>query len=166
MTACRIAKHNDHLSNDFVQIDRLPLWRSSTVERAISVDDTGRTVRLIDDFRQGLAGPFKLGRLASDPLPAGLGMYHDRGDRLLDLVSQRRSQFSHHAHSVDPRELLLELAQSLAFLFGPLAFGDIRYRPYQECPLRIFAGCTVRYNVNVFDGTIRHQQAMLGVEAA
>src|SRR6266481_1750903 len=166
MTVCRIAKHNDHPSNDFVQIDRLLLWRSSTVERAISVDDTGRTFRGINDSRQGMAGLFKLGRLASHPLQAGLSIERDRGDRLLDLVSQRRSKFSHHDHSVDPRQLSLEFAQSLAFLFGPLAFSDICYGPYEECPLRTFAGCTVRYSLNIFDGTIRHQQAMLGIEAA
>src|SRR5215470_15063827 len=137
MSICRIPKHNDHLSNDFVQIDRLPLWRSLTVERAISVDDTHRTFRGINDSRQGMADLFKLGRLAPHPVQACLGIDSDRGDRLLDLVSQRCRKFSHHAHSVDPRELSLELAQSLAFLFGPLAFGDVCYGPYKECPLRI-----------------------------
>src|SRR4029077_10975144 len=54
---------------------------------------------------------------------------------------------------------------SLSFPFGPLAFGNIRYGPYEKCPLRIFAGCTMRYNLNVFDGPIGYQQAMLGIEA-
>ena len=165
MTACHIAKHNDHFSNDFVQIDRLALPRSTTVERAISVDDTGRTLRVIDDAQQGLAGLFKLGRLALHPPQAGLRTDRDRGDRLLDLVGQRRRKFSHHAHSVDPREISFQLAQSLTFLFGPLAFGNICYGPYEECPVRIFAGCTMRYNLNVFDGPIGYQQAILAIEA-
>src|SRR5260370_27152233 len=98
MTVCRIAKHNDHLSNDFVQIDRLPLWRSSTVERAISVDDTGRTFRGINDSRQGMAGLFKLGRLASHPSQAWLRIYHHPGDPLLYLMSQPPRQFSPPSH--------------------------------------------------------------------
>jgi hypothetical protein len=40
-------------------------------------------------------------------------------------VTQRCSQFSHHAHAVDAGEIGLQLAQSFALLFRALAFGDI-----------------------------------------
>ena len=48
-----------------------------------------------------------------------------RGDRLHDLVTQRCSQFSHHAHAVDAREIFFQLAQSFALLVGALAVRDV-----------------------------------------
>src|SRR5579864_3887782 len=122
MTARCIAKHDDHLPNNLVQIDWLSSRFTSTVEQAIAVDDTGGTFRIIDDSRQRSAGLFKAGWFASDPLQAGLGIERDPGNRLLDLVSQRRRQFSHHAHTVDAREISLQLAQSPTLLLGAFAF--------------------------------------------
>jgi hypothetical protein len=40
--------------------------------------------------------------------------------------------------------------------FGPLALGDISYRPCEENALRIFAACAMRYDSKVFDTTIGH----------
>src|SRR5271166_1807577 len=84
------------------------------------------------------------------------------GDRLLDFVSQRGGQFSHHAHAVHIREICLELAQSFALFLGAFALSNIRYRTYEDQTLRIFAGQAMSYGLNVFDGTVGHQQAMFG----
>jgi hypothetical protein len=50
MTVRQIAEHNDHLSNDLVQVDQLGLRHPSPVESAISVDDAGGPVYVVDDF--------------------------------------------------------------------------------------------------------------------
>src|ERR1700758_294953 len=125
MAVRRIVQQNDHLSYDFVYVDQLVLGCPSPVERAISLDNAGGTVYVIGNSRYGLASLFNLGWLTLQPSQAGSGIYCGRGDRLPDLVTQRCSQFSHHAHAVDAREIRLQLAQSFALLLGALAFGDV-----------------------------------------
>ena len=58
-------------------------------------------------------------------------------------------------------EIRLELAQSFALFFGALALGDIRYRAYEDKPLRIFAGQAMSHGLSIFDSAVGHQQAML-----
>src|SRR6266478_5243455 len=125
MTARRIEQQNDHLSNDFVEVDQLALRRPSPVERAISLDDAGGTLYVVDNSRYPLASLLNLGWLALQPWQAGSGIYCGCGYRLPDLVTQRCSQFSHHTHAVDAREICLQLAQSFALLFSAPAFGDV-----------------------------------------
>jgi hypothetical protein len=52
-------------------------------------------------------------------------------------ISPSSSQFSHHAHAVDARELSLQLAQDLPFLFGALALSDVTRRAQEDEILRI-----------------------------
>ena len=109
-----------------------------------------------------LACFFHIGWITTQPSHAGVGVYNGGGDRLLDFVSQRSRQFSHHAHAVHACEICLQLAQSFALFFGAFALSDIRYRTYEDQTLRIFAGQAMGHGLNVFDGAVGHQQAMLG----
>ena len=68
-----------------------------------------------------------------------LAFYDGGGDRLLDFVSQRGGQFSHHADAVHVSEICLELAQSFALFFGTFALSNIRYCTYKDQILRILA---------------------------
>src|ERR1700730_4054984 len=125
MMVRRIVQQDDHLSNDYIQVDQLALRRPSPVERAISVDDAGGTVYIGDNSRYALASLSNLRCLTLQPSQAGSGIHCGRSDGLHDLVTQRCSQFSHYTHAVDAREISLQLAQSFALLVGAFAFGDV-----------------------------------------
>src|SRR5258708_23784994 len=105
MTTRRIAKHTDHLLDDHVQIDRLPLWRPSTVERPISVDDIVRAFHVIDNPGESLAGLLDLGWFAAGPSQAGLGIEREPRNPPLDLLRQPRPQFSPHSPSAYALEI-------------------------------------------------------------
>jgi hypothetical protein len=144
----RIPQQNRHLPKDFVQVDDFPFCRASPVKRANSVDDAGSARHRRDHCRGSAACFLLIGWVTTEPSQAGVGGYDGGGDRLLDLVGQRGSQFSHHAHAVHVREICFELAQSFALFFGAFALGDICYRTYEDQTLRIFTGDFRQFQVD------------------
>ena len=55
MALRRIAQQINHLADDLVQIDQLPLRRLAAVKGAVAVDDMYRAVRFVDDVGGAVA---------------------------------------------------------------------------------------------------------------
>jgi hypothetical protein len=72
--------------------------------------------------------------------------------RLVDLMRNRGSQFPHHAHAVDVREICFEFALSLPLCFGPLAIFDVRKNsvPLDNLSLLIAQRHTTSQNPAIF----------------
>ena len=64
-------------------------------------------------------------RLLVQEIQGRTGVVARSGDRLLDFVSQRGRQLSHHAQAIHVREICLQLAQPLMLLLRALALRHI-----------------------------------------
>jgi hypothetical protein len=97
------AQQDNHFSNELIHIDRLPPHGAFLEQHADAADDVGRAGDVGDHSRCRLARLDHLRVLAAKPSQAGLRIGDGRGNRLLDLVRQRRGQLSHCGHTVDVR---------------------------------------------------------------
>ena len=61
-----------------------------------------------------------------EPFNAAVGAGDGGSDGLLDFVCQRRRHFSQRAYPIDVCQIVLELTQSLAFLFCTFAIFNVR----------------------------------------
>jgi hypothetical protein len=64
------------------------------------------------------------GRRRIQEIEGRAGVVAGAGDRLCDFMSQRASQFTHHAHAIHAGKIRLELTECLISLF---AFGQIEH---------------------------------------
>ena len=69
------AQEDNHLSNYFVYINRLPLRRTLLEELADPTDDFGRTLCVFHDTQRRRARLFEIRVVASEPAQAGFGVY-------------------------------------------------------------------------------------------
>jgi hypothetical protein len=58
----------------------------------------------------------RLGLIAVQELQSGLALGHDGGERLIDLVGDRRGEFAHRRQPIHVGEFRLQLAQPLMSL--------------------------------------------------
>ena len=79
------------------------------------------SLSVANDVADSVTGFLKIGRISRQKTPASAAVADYTRQRLVDLMRNRGSQFSHHAHAVDVREICFEFAQSL-----PLCFGRLR----------------------------------------
>jgi len=84
----RIAQKSGHLSNEFIQVNHFPLWDTTPLQRASSVDDLRGAAHVFDNSRQSFPSLSNVRWLALQPSQAGFGIHRGCSDRLLDLVSQ------------------------------------------------------------------------------
>src|ERR1700674_3905654 len=113
-----VAQEDDHLPNEFVYVNQLPLRNALLEYQADSGDDFRRTGCVFDDSRRSLTRFFQIGLIAREPAQAGISVGDGSSNRLIDLVRQGCSQLSHGGHSVDVCEIQLRF-------FGPLAGADV-----------------------------------------
>ena len=105
------AQEDDHLANDLVQINRLPLRSALPEEQARPADDVRRARSVLHDAHRGRARFREIRGLPREPVQAGVGVGDDRGDRLVHLVGQGRGQRAHGRHPIDVGEIGPRLAQ-------------------------------------------------------
>src|SRR4029077_4721174 len=123
-----IVQHNDHVSDDFVYVNYVQLWRTLLVEQADAVDDIGCTPGISVRFQQSCPRPRYVGVIAIKLSQARFSVCDGCPNWLLDFVRQRGGQLAHRAHAADMREIRFELAQPVARLFGTLALRNIHHR--------------------------------------
>src|SRR5882762_7346910 len=123
VTRCLAAQEDDYLSNDFVHINRLMLWRTLPEEQADPADDFGGTGCVFSHSRRSLTRLVQIGIVARKPAQAGIGVSDGGGNRLIYFVRKGCGQLSHGCHAADVCEIRLRLAQRV---FGMLALGDVR----------------------------------------
>src|SRR5712691_1320597 len=68
------AQEDDHLSNNFVYIQQLPLRSTLLEEQADPTDDFRCTRSIFHDFHRSLARLFEIWGVASEPAQAGIGV--------------------------------------------------------------------------------------------
>ncbi len=83
------SQENGHLSNDFVQINQLPLRSTLFEKQTDSANDFRGTRCVFDDPRGSVAGPFQIGMIARKPAQTGIGVGDRGGNRLVHFVRQR-----------------------------------------------------------------------------
>src|SRR5207245_6743409 len=110
---CLAAQEDDHLSNDFVYINQLPLRSTLLEEQAGSADDFPSTGCIFDDSRCSMAGLFHIGMIARKPAQASVGVGDGRGNRLIHFMCERSRQLSHGGHPVCLLEVPPRLAEEL-----------------------------------------------------
>src|ERR1700720_3291601 len=74
-----------------------------------------------------------------EPFNAAVGAGDGGSDGLLDFVCQRRCHFSQRAYPIDVCQIVLELTQSLAFLFCTFAIFNVREGsvPFNNLPMLV-----------------------------
>jgi len=102
-----VAHQGDHLSNDLVNIDRLPLWSTLVEQEANSTDDLRRAGCVFHHSRRGSARFFHIRALAVEPAQAGVGIGKSGGNWLVHFVCEGSSQLSHRSDPADPCEIRL-----------------------------------------------------------
>ena len=78
------------------------------------VDHRARSLVVVDDVLQDRTYLAEVHGVGLEDILGGLGIAQDRGQRLVELMSQRRGQLPDRRHSIDVAEILPKLLQ-LAF---------------------------------------------------
>src|SRR4051794_37310372 len=99
------AQEGNHLSNNFVYINRLSLRNTLLEEQADPVDDFPRTHSVFHDTQRRRTRLFEIWGVASEPAQASVGVGDRGGNRLIHFVRQGGSQLSHGGHPVDVCEI-------------------------------------------------------------
>jgi hypothetical protein len=87
------------------------------------------------------------------------GIVARAGDRLCDFVSQRGSQFSHHAQTVHVREICLQLAESFPLLLRAFAFRHIDVCPDNLGEVSACGEKIMARRFKMFDRSIRQRDS-------
>ena len=66
-----------------------------------------------DDPAQRVPRLGQIRRFVAEPAQTGIGVGHDRGERLIDLVGNGRGDFSHHGRALHARQFGLHRLQRL-----------------------------------------------------
>ena len=80
------AQDGNHLSNNFVYINRLPLRSTLLEEQPDPAEDFRRTLCVVHDAQRRRARLFEIGGVASEPAQSGVGAGGRGGNRLSHLV--------------------------------------------------------------------------------
>jgi hypothetical protein len=124
------AQQHNHFSNEFININQLRLQPAFLEQQADSANDVSRAGYVFNNSRGGFACLCHIGIVPTKPSQAGLSVCNCCGNRLPNLVRQRRSQLAHGGHPVYVREIRLCLTQSFALFTRELAFhgnaGEVR----------------------------------------
>jgi hypothetical protein len=91
-------------------------------EAAQMLDDLPGAARLVGGLRHQLAGLAGRRRLPLQEPPARLQIVDDRGQRLVQLMGQRRGHLAHLGEARDMQELVSELDQ---IALGGVTFGNV-----------------------------------------
>jgi hypothetical protein len=117
-------------------------------------------VPVADDALQTLARLREVGRVARQPAQGGVAVGGDPGERLVNLVRDGGRHFSHRHDPRDMSQLSLHLPQGL---FCLLTLCDVHHRSNKLDAAR-FISYGMSHDVDIFEGTIRHQQATFMVK--
>ena len=93
--------------------------------------------------------------LGGEPAHAGARVIDHGAEGLIDFMGNGGGEFAQRRHPRHVPQLRLRLPQGL---FGLLALGDVHHRSHKLEAAR-FIAYGMSHNVDIFDGTIRHQQA-------
>ena len=124
-----VPQQRDHVADDAVDVHRRLLRLGFRRELADPLNDLPGPVAVLRDAVEGAANPLEVGIRRGQPVQRRVGIGDDGGQRLIDLVSDRRDQLPQRGDTGHVRELHLRVAVSLLavaqFLLGPLALGDV-----------------------------------------
>ena len=124
VSRCLPAQENNHLPNDFVDVNQLPLGSTLLEEQPNPADDLGRTCLVLNDSHRGLTRLFDVGSIPGEPAQASPGIGEGGCNRLIHLVRDRGSKFAHRDHAVRVGQVRLCLAQPLFSLFAVFDVGS------------------------------------------
>ena len=104
--------------------------RAPDSQGAQALDDVGGTLRVGDDALRELARLGHIRRGAAEPQKSRLAVGGDRGQRLVDLVSDGCGQLPKHRHACGVGQIRLHPLQCLlrAFAFGDVDHSDQTHR--------------------------------------
>ena len=112
----------ERFAHQVVQVERGSRGGAPFCEGADSLDDCASSNRVPVDPARGFACFGEVRRLSGEPAQDGVGVGHDRGERLVDLVRDGRRQLAHHRQARHPGQLGLGFAQ---FVVPFLSLRDI-----------------------------------------
>src|SRR6478752_5356112 len=93
-------------SNDLIQIYRAPRPFAFAKEMVDSMDDFARSPRIRRHVGEQLFEHLSLGRTLSEKTSPGGGVAGNRGERLIEFVSERGGEFAHRRYPAHPCHLL------------------------------------------------------------
>ena len=105
------AHQGNHVADDVVDVQPCSLGFVLRHELADTVDHVGRPVAVLHDPVEGLPDAVEVWGGRRQPVERCVGIGHDGGERLVDLVGDRRGQLAQGRHPGHVRELRLGLLE-------------------------------------------------------